>query len=409
MNANPIIPDASVQASRRSGLLDSPSEAAFDRLTRLAATLLHAPISLVTVLDDTRQFYKSHYGLSEPLCSVRESAVEDSFCQFVVRDSQPLRVSNASVEEPFCHLRKSEDLEVGAYLGVPLTLSGVPFGALCVIDRVPRAWDETDLSIVTDLAQAAITEVELREAHTQLSELVEKQNEFLGMAAHDLRTPLSVVLGYSKLLASDRMGLDSRARRMAEGIVERGNFMLSLVDDLLDLEALKSGHLRLDLEEFALKPFLTAKLELQSFLAEPKQIALQLELPDADAAWPPLRADRRKLEQVLNNLLSNAIKYSPNETTVVLRAELDQGEFRLTVRDQGYGIEPSRLATLFEPFRRGLSHGQKGTGLGLAIAKKIVEGHGGRLEVQSAVGEGTSFLVALPASTDPSGPFRTER
>ncbi len=398
---------ASIEAARKSGLLDSPPELAFDRLTRLTAQMLKAPVSVVTILDEGRQFFKSHFGMGEPLCSVRQTPLSHSFCKYVVSTSQPLVVRDAREEEPFCSIPTGPSVSVVAYLGVPLLLKGVPFGALCVVDHKPRDWSDEEVEMLTDMAQAVISEVELREAaerlreaYAWLAEMMERQKQFIGMAAHDLRTPLTVILGYGKLLGSERFSLPPVQKKMVDAIYSRGEFMLSLVNDLLDFEALKWGYLRLDIEEISVVKFLRKKIELNRILAEPKGISLRLDIPEEAADWPILWADRRKLEQVFNNLLSNAIKYSVSDTSVTVQARRDKDHVIFVVSDQGFGIAPSRLECLFEPFRRGASHGEKGTGLGLAIVKKIVEGHLGTVSVSSEEGKGSTFTVRLPFQAD---------
>ncbi len=400
------VPAEVLQAAKRTQLLDTPPEHSFDRLTRLTAKYLNAATSLVTVFDSDRQFFKSHYGLPQPFCEIRQTPIGESICLQVVCSGEPLVLGDATREPPFSEIPISPDLPVVAYLGVPLKLHGDPFGTLCVFDGKPRVWSEDHLEFVVEMAESICAEVELREktmsleqAQNRLEELVRKQNEFMGMAAHDLRTPLTVVLGYGKLLASDRKNLQPQEKKMVEAICSRGQFMLSLINDLLDLEALKSGLLRLDLERISLPEFLESLVEMNRFLSEPKGIELQYQAPQQPHHSDVL-GDARKLEQVFNNLLSNAIKFSPGGTKVEVVLQRVDSRLRITVVDQGPGIAPERQATLFEPFTRGESHGQKGTGLGLSIAKRIVEGHHGTLSLESALGQGSRFQVDLPLAPE---------
>ena len=397
------IPTVNLETARSSELLDTPPEEAFDRLTSLAAQVLEAPVALVTILDQHRQFFKSSHGLSQPWCELRQTPLTHSFCQYVVCSGQPLVLRDAREVEPYRHSLAIPDLQVVAYLGVPLKLFDMAFGVLCVIDTQPRNWGERELGLAQNLALSVMSEVELRlqgrslrQARAELEAMVALQNEFMGMAAHDLRTPLTVALGYSKLLASDHLPLEPPHRKMASAIQRNCEFMLRLIDDLLDLEALKSGKLSLQLQDLKLKPLLAGIVELNRLVAEPKQIevALNVEPGQNDLS---VRADPQKLEQVLNNLLGNAIKYSPAGTQVNVRLRRSDCWAEIEVQDEGPGMSPECVCRAFHPFQRGESHGQKGTGLGLAIVHRIVEGHQGEVTLSSTLGTGTSFLVRLPA------------
>jgi DNA-binding CsgD family transcriptional regulator len=153
-------------------LLDTPPEEQFDRLTRVAAQSLGAPIALVSLVDDHRQFFKSACGLIEPLASVRETPLSHSFCKYVVATSAPLIVRNAYDHPVVCGNRAVTELGVVAYLGIPLALpNGMSLGSFCVIDTEPRHWTRDDRQTMTALAAAVITEIALRSAQNQLRQL----------------------------------------------------------------------------------------------------------------------------------------------------------------------------------------------------------------------------------------------
>jgi GAF domain-containing protein len=151
-------------ALRRTALLDSPAEQSFDRLTRLATKLLHAPVALVSLIDEDRQFFKSCIGLPEPWASQRETPLSLSFCQHAVAAKQPLVVEDAR-KHPVLHDNAAiKDLGVIAYAGIPLIDDGgEALGTLCVIDHEPRHWTSEEIALVKDLAAAVVTEITLRE------------------------------------------------------------------------------------------------------------------------------------------------------------------------------------------------------------------------------------------------------
>jgi signal transduction histidine kinase len=173
--------------------------------------------------------------------------------------------------------------------------------------------------------------------------------------------------------------------------------MLKLIDDFLDVSSIESGHLRLDRVPTNARKLLEQNVGLNASLAQKKQIKLTLEV---ESAVPELSIDAGKIAQVLNNLISNAIKFSQADTAILVRAGADGDGVRIEVRDQGPGIPEGERGKLFQPFGKTSicsTAGESSTGLGLAIVRKIVEGHGGRIWVESEPGIGSAFIFTLPA------------
>jgi signal transduction histidine kinase len=238
---------------------------------------------------------------------------------------------------------------------------------------------------------------ELAKKNVELERLNQVKDQFLGMAAHDLRTPLSVVLGYSSFLQED-LG-ETLSREHAEFlsvICTSSRFMLRLVNSLLDVATIESGKLELDLQPTDLAALVVRNVALNATLAEPKDVGLVCR---CDEAIPPMLLDGPRIEQVLNNLLSNAIKFSYPQTMVEVRLSHQGNHVVLAVADQGQGIAEDQREDLFQWFARTRvkgTAGETGTGLGLAIAQKIVEAHMGDIWVESALGQGSTFYVSLP-------------
>jgi GAF domain-containing protein len=155
--------EARLDALRRTALLDSPPEEAFDRLTRLATTVLRVPVALVSLVDGDRQFFKSHCGLSGPLASSRQTPLAHSFCQHAVGSREPLVVADARRDPRFGHTHAFSELGVLAYAGIPLiTSEGHALGTFCVVDRRPHDWTEEEIGILRVLAMSTMSEIELR-------------------------------------------------------------------------------------------------------------------------------------------------------------------------------------------------------------------------------------------------------
>ena len=244
----------------------------------------------------------------------------------------------------------------------------------------------------------AVLHRELGQKTRALEEAIARNNEFLGMAAHDLRNPLHVIGGMSKVLLRSPNVTD-KERALLQSISASSAFMGRLVDDLLQVSEVDAGKLRLQLESFALAALVTERLELQRLAAAAKGITLGSRFP-ADA--PLISGDRMRLTQVIDNLLSNAIKYSKPTTAVVVQLHTGRSMLRLSVRDQGQGIAKDELGGLFQPFgvtSTRATAGEKSTGLGLMIVKRIAEAHGGCVRVRSRVGIGTTFHLFLPLAS----------
>ena len=252
---------------------------------------------------------------------------------------------------------------------------------------------------------------ELSQKNARLEELNQLKNEFLGMAAHDLRNPLAAILAYSEFLI-EQAGPDMNEEHgnFLEIIHSSSEFMLQMVDDLLDITTIESGQLKLEPQSTDILSLLKGNLAVNRTLAEKKSIRIEFEtrgtLPNR------LMLDRSKFEQVLNNLLSNAIKYSYPESIVRVWTEIRGDEWWVAVEDEGQGIPKDKLDAVFRIYDRASTQGtggERSTGLGLAITKRIVEGHEGRIWVESEEGVGSTFYVVLPLSeSEREGAWQTD-
>ena len=231
----------------------------------------------------------------------------------------------------------------------------------------------------------------------------------MGMAAHDLRNPLGVIHSYAEILETEAAAvLSEDQRELVTTIKETSDFMLRMVTDLLDVSVIEAGRLNLDRRPANLVPLIQRSVMLNRLLASKKEIAVEFDPP---AVFPTLEIDVDKIEQVLNNLIGNAIKFSHRNTRVRILLTCDSNEVTVAVQDQGQGIPAAEVPKLFMPYSktsvRGTA-GEQSAGLGLAIVRRIVQGHGGRIDVDSEVGTGSTFSFTLPLTLDdttkPTGP-----
>lgn len=238
---------------------------------------------------------------------------------------------------------------------------------------------------------------EIERKNEELKQLDMQKNQFLGMAAHDLRNPLNVMQGYSSLLLEKLAAVEDQSiLSMLNRIQKSSAFMLQLINDLLDISSIESGKVTLNLSQVDLVALVKEIVTLESSLSEKKQIQLVFK---CDQQIPQVKCDSDKIEQVITNLITNAIKYSNPQTTIEVSLTLSANEVIVAVKDQGLGIPANEKEKLFQPFTKTSvksTAGEASTGLGLVIVKKIVTEHQGRIWVESEVGKGSTFFVALP-------------
>jgi signal transduction histidine kinase len=281
-------------------------------------------------------------------------------------------------------------------------------GGLTVNRKTPGAFAPD----VIDLLQTFATQSALAIQNARLfreiadkSRLLEAasrhKSEFLANMSHELRTPLNAILGFSEVLAERMFGeVNEKQAEYLQDILSSGRHLLSLINDILDLSKVEAGRLELELGRFYLPTALDNALTLVRERATRHGISLT---QTVDPGVADIVADERKVKQILLNLLSNAVKFTSEGGRVGLTATAAESVVTIAVSDTGIGIAPEDQAAIFEEFRqvgRDDTRTQEGTGLGLTLAKKFVELHGGRIWLQSQVGQGSTFSFTLPVRLD---------
>jgi len=299
-------------------------------------------------------------------------------------------------------------LEARTWTGVLISLIAAVGLALLVALENARLHAEARLHIRQLLDQSR----QLLESKVAAEQASRAKSEFLASMSHELRTPLNAVIGFSQLLANQTYGnLNERQLEYLSSILAGGRHLRALVNDVLDLAKVDSGHLTLDLTRVSVADEIPEVVGVVQALAQQKNITVTVEVKEP---LPAVSADRMRLQQVIYNLLSNAIKFTDagGHVTVAVDTLFAGGSngpcsLRIRVADTGIGIKAEDQERIFDKFERGDSASareQEGTGLGLALTRKLVELHGGSISVESegVKGRGSLFTVLLPLAPEPS-------
>jgi signal transduction histidine kinase len=308
------------------------------------------------------------------------------------------------------HLALLRTLGLTSLLYAPLTGRGRVQGALALFMSDPaRRFSEEDQEIAIEIARRASLTLENARLYQQANEAVQARDEFLSIASHELRTPVTAISGVAQvaLRAKERGTLDDARLTRALGQIMRGSQRLvTLTEDLLDVSRLQTGRVELRLEPLDLTAFVAEFVERFGMtLGELHGLRLE-----TDGPGRTFQVDPARLEQVLSNLLSNAVKYTPDGGEIVVSVQHEHDEAgrrgaRITVSDGGIGLPPGTEETIFQPFGRApnAAHRQiQGLGLGLYICRQILERHGGRIWAESpGDGQGTTVSLWLPQAPPP--------
>ena len=262
-----------------------------------------------------------------------------------------------------------------------------------------RAQREIELADKQEKLEAA--NIDLQESKKRAEEASTAKSRFLANMSHELRTPLNAIIGFSEIIKKQAKGPEGikRYAEYAEDIFTAGQHLSALIGNILDISKIEAGRMRLDNEVFEIADLAKACISLLGKGIKKKSITLETDLPK-DALL--IRGDGLKLRQALINLLSNAVKFTPDGGRVTLRLELaPDGGLVISVSDSGIGMSPDDITIALEPFGQvdnALAKHYEGTGIGLPLAKRLVELHGGTLEIESVKNRGTTVRMRLPAN-----------
>lgn len=394
--ANFSIPSTNLLAQRYHRVLEISRDLAstldldilLQRIVEAAADVCDASAASILLYDDVKQelYFQAATNLTEPL--MRGLVVPmDSLAGWIVRNRQPVIINDVRNDRRhFAKISRNTNFLTHSLLGVPLIAKDKAIGALEAINKKTGKFTEEDRDVLNILGAQAAVAIE--------NSRLFQQSDLISEFVHELRTPLGSIATAAHLLERPELSEDQRQRLLGT-IQGEARRLSELATSFLDLARLESGRAQYHLGHVDLAALLDECQVIMRNKALEKQQTLRVEV---DPHLPEITADGSKLKQVLINLLSNAIKYTPEHGHILLKGEADTQEVHISVQDTGRGIPPEGMRNLFQKFYRvpGSEKMAQGTGLGLSICEKIVEGHGGRIEVESEVGKGTTFTVHLP-------------
>jgi len=387
---------ARLKALREFDVLDTPRAADSDDLTWLASQICGTPVAMVSLVDGDRQWIQAKTGTD-----LTETPRDIAFCSHAILQSDLLIVPDAHADERFAdNPLVTSGPNIRFYAGAPLiTPEGYALGTLCTVDQVPRQLSAEQQEGLRALARQAMTQFRLRRSLKQLQDLEALRNSLTQMIVHDLRTPLTSLIG--GLQTIEVLGeLNEEQREFLSMSVQGGQTLLGMINDLLDIGKLEDGSLELEYADLVVDQVVAPAVRQVAQLAKEKNITLAVDFaPDL----PAVHADEEKLVRTLVNLLGNGLKFTPEGGTVTLSVRPSDREHALlfAVTDTGEGIPAGAFERIFEKFGQvetRTSGRKRSTGLGLTFCKMVVEAHGGRIWVESEMAGGSTFSFVIPAS-----------
>ncbi|MCE2597230.1 response regulator [Motilimonas cestriensis] len=374
-------------------ILDTQAESVFDDLTELASEICETPISLISLLDPKRQWFKSKVGLT-----ANETSRDIAFCSHAILQDDVFEVSNSLKDERFF----DNPLVIGGpeirfYAGMPLkTPAGHNIGTLCVISDKPKKLSQHQKKALKILAREVISQLELRLQNKKLNLANNFKTQFLSNISHEIRTPLNAIIGLSDLMLQNNelSNFNTKSRAYIEQISLSGEQLLGIINSVLDLGKIEAGKMELELSPINVAEVINNAVVSLESIALKKGVNIYV---DKSSYSPTLAClDRTKFSQVLINILNNAIKFTPAHKRVCIKYVYENESLCLSVIDQGIGISAEHQARLFNQYMQLGSSTGEGTGLGLYISKNLVELMGGSIHICSEVGQGTQVDITLP-------------
>ena len=378
-----------------------------ETLTKSAAQLCNADMAGITRPVDGDFYYATNYNFpTDWLAFVKNTPHKANRGSIVGRsllDANITHVHDVLADPDYAHLSLQQKSGFRTVLAVPLLREGHPIGVIALARKKVEPFSKRQIELVGTFADQAVIAIEnarlfeeIQDKSRQLEVASQHKSQFLANMSHELRTPLNAILGYTELMADGIYGeLPEKTMGVLKRLESNGRHLLGLINDVLDLSKIEAGQLVLDLSDYSLEDIAQTVRSTLEPLAADKKLAFKVEV---GPKLPAGHGDGRRLTQVLINLVGNAIKFT-DAGEVVIKATATDGSFHLSVRDTGPGISAVDQSKLFQEFHQAdnaITRKKGGTGLGLAISKRIIEMHGGKIWLESQIGQGSTFAFTVP-------------
>lgn len=384
-----IIPDNDMErvaALQRYQILNTHRETAFDSICELACELFSCPISHISFLDADTEFIKAGIGVD----GIERVSRGVGFCSVAILRPEIMLIEDTLEHSLFAnHPYVTGELKIRFYAAAPvITPDGYVIGALCIIDTQPRSMTEKEQQLLLKLGKVVMEQIELRFNNISL---LQQRDEFIAVASHEMRTPLTALRGAIQILhdRSDKIPPEVN-NRLVDQANKSVNKLSHLVNGLFQASWITNKNFDLERTSFKLSTLIEDACD---FLRITGKFDIQIE-GDTNVH---VVADEQKIEQVIVNLVENAIKYAPGSRTVHIKIDKMPGFVRVGVTDNGPGIPSDKLPYIFRRyFRSEPSNVQAGLGLGLYICAEIIKQHGGDIGVETELDKGSTFWFTLP-------------
>jgi signal transduction histidine kinase len=378
------------------GILDTLPEADFDNLAILAAEICNTPISLVTFIDEKRQWYKSRVGIE-----AYEIDRDYTFCGHAINLSNDIFIipDSRKDERFFDNPAVTGELKVVFYASIPLvTKKGLPIGTICVVDQKPRELTPNQIRCLKALSEQTMKLLELRLSKIELEKAMEKLEDrnlelekFAHIAAHDLKSPLANISGLTEFFVENYgLALDTDGQEILHLIQSCSTKLREMIDSLLEYsksdQNLKENRTEVNLQ--------VLRDEISNLFTFKNDCSITLK-----SNVSSILINKTAIEQILINLVTNAIKYNDKAIAAIeIEVIEEEAVYKISVKDNGIGISKEyhqRIFQIFEVLAVKDRYGENGNGIGLATVKKIVESLEGTIDVESEIGKGSKFIFTI--------------
>lgn len=378
-----------LKALRSYGILDTAFEPSFDDITKIASYVCQTPISIISLVDEGRQWFKSEIGLG-----VRQTPMDQSICAHAILEHSFLEVEDVTTDSRFnCNPLVTGEPHVRFYAGALLrTPDGLPLGTVCVLDDKPRVLSAEQREVLAALARQVMAQMEFRRALHLSDRLQRNISRLVAVAGHDLKQPLQVMI-----MAIDRIRnklTDEKDRERLSYAIDAGMRMAEELDHLAETSVMDAGSGIPNLRSFPISEVFESIIANWRLHADAKGLDLVV-IPSKSQVV----SDPGMLRAILGNLVGNAIKYT-DSGRVLVGCRKHGNALTIEVLDSGAGIPAEQLTAIFDAFHQ-VNPASEGLGLGLSIVRRTAEALGHVIEVKSDLTHGSHFTVKVPLAAKP--------